>query len=247
MNYLSFFLWYYREGARNGFANVRDLLRAVLHRFNTRDLLSTFFSPWKRDVEYRTWRGFHPIKGLVRLIDNLLSRFMGMLVRLPVILYGLGYFLVALVLGTAVYLWYLLSPVAVTIGLYGFLTGQNLLSEAGWIFGSLGVLFGFVCFVVRTPELEVIGNIDFMALQKKPWFDRVLARLEMDRSDVPADALVNVRAFMALLKMRNIDEDMLATALDIEQRAFVKSARAKRFWLWENLEKKTPIGKAPTL
>lgn len=243
MKYLSFFLWYYGDGARNGFANMRNLLRAVLHRFNTRDLLVTFFSPWKRDIEYRTWRGFHPIKSLVRLIDNLLSRFMGMLVRLPVILYGLAYFLFALFLSAAVYLWYLLAPLSVALGLYGSLTGQNPISDDVWVIGWLGVLFGFVCFLLRTPELEVIGNIDFMELQKKPWFDRVLARLEMDRSDVPADALANVRAFMALLKMRNIDEETLAAALDIEQRAYVRIARSRRFWLWENLEKKTPFGK----
>jgi ATP-dependent Clp protease ATP-binding subunit ClpC len=242
MTHLAFFAWYYREGARNGFSNVKNLLRAVLHRFNTRELALTLFAPWKRDIEYRTWRGFHPLRAFVRFIDNTLSRFMGMWVRLPVVLYGFAYLCVALVISFAVYVWYLGAPLCLLIGLYGFFTGFSL-APVLVLAGIFGMLFGFLCFLMRTPELEVIGNIDFLALQKKPWFYRVLARLEMDIKDIPADALANVRAFMALLKIRNIDEETLAIALDIEQRAFVRQARAKRFWLWENLEKKTPLGK----
>ena len=116
MNLFLFVRWYYREGIRNGLTNVWNLLHLVLFRFNTLELTRTLFSPWKRDIEYRNWRGFHPIKEFFRLFENMLSRFLGLCVRLPVVIFGIVVFLLSWAVIMGLYILFLIAPVLPVAG-----------------------------------------------------------------------------------------------------------------------------------
>jgi ATP-dependent Clp protease ATP-binding subunit ClpA len=245
MNLFLFVRWYYREGIRNGLTNVWNLLHLVLFRFNTLELTRTLFSPWKRDIEYRNWRGFHPIKEFFRLFENMLSRFLGLCVRLPVVIFGIVVFLLSWAVIMGLYILFLIAPVLPVAGalVYWLSDGNFLYTQWMYLASGVGVLFAGICFLLRAPEMMSLQEMDFLTLQKTPWFERVLSRLEMDMSDIPKDALENRSAFLTLLKMRNIDEEMLTYALDIEQKSFVERARSWRFWLPENFSKHIPMGK----
>ncbi|MBP6975825.1 MAG: ATP-dependent Clp protease ATP-binding subunit [Candidatus Moranbacteria bacterium] len=245
MNLFLFVRWYYREGVQNCFTNVWNLLRLVLFRFNTLELTKTLLSPWKRDIEYRSWRGFHPIKEFSRLFENALSRFLGLCVRLPVVIFGSVFFVVASVIVMGFYILFLIAPVLpISGGLVYWLSGGSFIYTQ-WIYlaSAIGVSLAGISFLFRAPEMIPLQEMDFSELQKMPWFERVLSRLEMDMDDIPKDALENKPAFLTLLKMRNTSEEMLAYAIDIEQKSFVQKERAWRFWLPENFSKRIPMGK----
>ena len=244
MHYLLFFRWYYSDGARDGFTNVVNFVRFIVHRFNTGELIRTLFFPWKRDITYKHHPGFHPARSVARGISNVTSRFMGLCVRIPVIVAGIAGILMGAVVVSTVYVWFMLSPLFVLIGVFRWNVFGGLIFEQQLLLSGLfGVVFGLLCYFLRTPRFEVLENMNFDTLRDELWFHRVLARLGMETSDVPEDALVSIGSFMTLLKMRNIEPETFAIALDIEQREFIRRGRAWRFWLWENYQKKQPIGK----
>ena len=245
MDLFLFVRWYYREGIQNGSENVWNLLRLGLFRCKVLELTGTLVAPWKRDVEYRSWRGFHPFKELVRFIGNILSRFLGLCVRLPVVIFGITFFLVASVIVTGIFALFLAAPVLPIFGslVYWLLDVDFMYTQWTYLASGIGVLFAGICFLLRAPEMTPLQETDFFVLQKEPWFERVLSRLELDMHDIPKDALENKSAFLTLLKMKNIPEETFAYALDIEQKAFIHKEREWRFWLPENFSKSIPIGR----
>ena len=57
--------------------------------FSIVDLFSTLFYPWKKDVTFRYWRGWKPLKSLEVMVENSMSRLIGAMARSLVILTGL--------------------------------------------------------------------------------------------------------------------------------------------------------------
>lgn len=245
MNLFLFVRWYYRDGIQDGLISVWNILHLVLFRFNILELLKTLVSPWKRDIEYRSWRGFHPGKEFIRLIENVLARFLGFCVRLPVVIFGGIIFLFVSLVTVGLYILFLIAPVLPIVGglLYWLLSGNFEYTQWTYLLSGCGILFAGICFVLRAPEMALPQNIDFLELQKKSWFKRVLSRLEMDMDGIPKDALENQLAFLTLLKMRNISEESYVYAINIEQKSFIQKERAWRFWLPENFSKNIPVGK----
>lgn len=245
MDFFLFIRWYYREGVQRGFVNVWNILRLVLFRFNTLELTKTLLAPWKRDIEYRSWRGFHPMKEFVRLIENILSRFLGFCVRFPTVIFGVVGFLISTVVVIGLYMLFIVAPVLPIAGglLFWLLQGDFVYTQWIYVASGIGVLFAWICFVLRAPEMILPEDMDFLELQKTPWFERVLSRLEMDMKDIPKDAFENQSAFLTLLKMRNISEESFVYAINIEQKSFIQKERSWRFWLPENFSKIIPMGK----
>ena len=163
MDLFLFVRWYYREGIQNGSENVWNLLRLVLFRFNILELTGTLVAPWKRDVEYRSWRGFHPFKELVRFIGNILSRFLGLCVRLPVVIFGITFFLVASVIVTGIFALFLAAPVLPIFGslVYWLLDVDFMYTQWTYLASGIGVLFAGICFLLRAPEMTPLQETDF--------------------------------------------------------------------------------------
>ncbi len=245
MIFFFFIRWYYREGIQSGFVNARNVLHLVLFRFNTVELARTLIDPWKRDVEYRSWRGFHPIKEILLLIGNSLSRFLGFCVRFPVVIFGVVGLGISTVVVIGLLSLFLVAPILPLAGglLFWLLRGDFIYTQWTYIASALGIVFAWVCFVLRAPEMILPKDMDFLELRNKNWFGRVLSRLEVDIEDIPKDALENQSALLTLLKMRNITEESFVYAIDIEQKIFIQKERAWRFWLPENFLRVVPMGK----
>ncbi len=225
--------------------NARNVLHLVLFRFNTVELARTLIDPWKRDVEYRSWRGFHPIKEILLLIGNSLSRFLGFCVRFPVVIFGVVGLGISTVVVIGLLSLFLVAPILPLAGglLFWLLRGDFIYTQWTYIASALGIVFAWVCFVLRAPEMILPKDMDFLELRNKNWFGRVLSRLEVDIEDIPKDALENQSALLTLLKMRNITEESFVYAIDIEQKIFIQKERAWRFWLPENFLRVVPMGK----
>ena len=118
-----FFGWCYQEGLAE-WAHLWGNLGATLWRFlNIPRLFITLVAPWRRDVTFAYGTGFHPLRMLNRLAENIISRFMGMLVRMAVILTGvvalLFFVLLTVIMLIAWLLWPLLFLVASAMAFFG--------------------------------------------------------------------------------------------------------------------------------
>ena len=104
----SFFSWWYGKGWAQVLKSFTSRLAGVAEAFSVVQLSRTLFSPWRRIISY-------PDAGLAEKfrawIDNLISRVVGFVVRVLVLLAALVVFiLVAIVMTIETVLWPLLPP-----------------------------------------------------------------------------------------------------------------------------------------
>ena len=117
-NILLFFTWWYSEETVTLKTVVLYLLKSVIHIFSIPYLLKTLFAPWKRDAV----RGVNLSlqEQFSVLVENLISRFMGFVVRIATIFFGLIMFILICLLCLAIIVgWYILPFLTVGIFLYG--------------------------------------------------------------------------------------------------------------------------------
>ncbi len=237
---MNFFFWYYTVGIL-GIARIAgNYVRYVLHRFNVAGLFRTLLSPWKRDISFQTWRGFHPVLMFQSLLNNLITRFLGSIVRSVVLFCGFG--AIAL-MGIAVVALSLFAAIAPLL-----LVGGSLV--VGLAFGLIWGVASFVAAFV----IVIIGVIawhehersqtDYIAEpEHAPWRDRSLMRLGLPAKDIDAETIALPEKRAAFLASARIAPELFDQAWAIEGKRFAEKKRAERFWEWEHLRRVTRIGK----
>lgn len=236
----NFFLWYYADGLRQALALMGNAVRFVVFRFHIAALLATLVSPWKRDIELRTWRGLHPLKSLSAFFGNFISRFLGMIVRLGVILFGTVLLIGASIAVTVLFVTYALAPFLIVLGVVSFFVNP-LLASGLLVSGAVGFLMALFGFVLRCQEEP--RTDDVAVLGSRRWFPRVLARLGLEKRSFDASVLKDTGSLIEYLEDLGMSRSVFEDAVQREREAFERRDRESRFWLWENLEKRAPIGK----
>ncbi|MFZ2299561.1 MAG: AAA family ATPase [Candidatus Moraniibacteriota bacterium] len=237
----NFIFWYYTQGLQSACALVGNLLRFVAHRFYIGGLLRTLVSPWKRDVSFRNWRGLHPILFFRMLFDNLLSRFLGMLIRLVMIALGVSLWLLALAGGITLVFLYAGAPLLIITGLVT-VSRMPFFGIGSLLSGIAGLCIALLGFAMRTETKPV--TFDIGELRKKKFFKRVLARLGLNKKSINKEMLRDTATFLVFLGTLGIEQADYERAVGMECRAVEKREREHRFWSWENLHKTRPIGKS---
>ena len=109
---LSFFSWWYGRGWRQVFDSFNPRLSNINAAFSVNQLLRTLFAPWRRIITYpgasfgdkmRAWG------------DNLVSRFIGFIVRMGVLIAAVLVIIVTVILTIAEMIMWPLLPVAIPI------------------------------------------------------------------------------------------------------------------------------------
>jgi len=107
---LEFFRWWYGQGWRLRAQNIKRRLTRTSHLFSAPSLLRTLFAPWRRIVTY-------PGAGLEAHVqaatDNLVSRLVGFVVRLMVLVSAGVILLLVLVFSVVEVVVWPLLPLAV--------------------------------------------------------------------------------------------------------------------------------------
>ena len=238
-----FFLWYYTRGLAAAFVLSGNLIRFVAHRFHILGLVTTLCSPWKRDVTVKDWRGLHPIKSLQRLMENLISRFLGMLVRLVIV--GIGVTaLIGISLPSAVILGlFIFGPFLLVVGLiFSFIPSEFPFLGPGLLFsGVAGIILAFLQYLSR--EQDEPETTDIAILKRQSWFRRLLGRLGLEKKELDSSVLKDTKTFLNFLAERGIDQVVFEQAVRLEHQAARERFRDSRLFSWENLGKSIPIGK----
>ncbi len=235
-----FFLWYYTKGLFSSGTLSWNLVRFVVWKFHIFGLLATLISPWKRDVTFKDWRGLHPVKSLQLIFENLISRFLGMMLRLVVIGAGIVVLVLVLISSLAAFLLYTLAPLSLAFGIVFLLMaptfGIVLLAA-----GIVGVMAAFVGYLFR--EQDEPETTDMAKLCHRPWFERLLGRLGLEKKELGRELLTDTEAFVDYLTSLGLNREIFEQAVLIERTAALARARKGQFLSWENLHKSTPIGK----
>lgn len=237
---MNFFLWYYTTGLTGIFRIAGNAIRYMVHRFNILGLLSTLVSPWKRDISHDTWRGFRPILFLQSLANNLIVRFLGMLVRLVVVAFGLTLSLITIIL-------------AVTLALFSAVAPLFLLGGAFWVGMHFGPIFGGATFLfaLGVVILALFGwrdhvrrHTDYsLTPERAPWRDRVLLRLGLLPKAFPRELWRDTGARDEFLLTQKIEPEMFEAAWTMERERYIREQEERRFWDWERLKRSPRIGK----
>lgn len=235
-----FLSWYYGDGLRSAFLLLGNSLRFVVHRFSMRVLLRTLFSPWKRDVSFQTWRGLHPVLFIKMLLNNLIARTLGMLIRLTMLLLGVVMVVFTFIIGVCLLFTYVFALLLVVGGVV-FLPFSQFAGIMLVAIGFFGCGEAVLSFGMR--KQTIVETFDVRELRREKYFGRILGRLGLEVRTLNKEVLENTQAFLQFLETLNIEEKTYEQAVTIERQAARERDHKSRFWLWENLHKKKPFGK----
>jgi len=236
----NFFIWYYSQGLGDFLETWKDFLYFIWRYFSVTDLIATLFSPWKRDVVFRNWRGWRPLKSAEILIENFFSRFIGFLVRLSVIFLGLAIIFAALLTGIILlFIWvalpFLLLVIAAT-GIAGSLTAQ-----LGMI--AMLLFIAFICLIYRDSRKIPYIQMDIKELRREKCFERIYHRMEITKRGADDDIFNNPESLKSFLKNLDLDDEDFQSIISWEAGFQQRKEDKSKFWKKENLEKIPPLGK----
>ena len=105
----AFISWWYGAGWIDNIRRTQDRISFTYHEFSVPILLRTLFSPWRRIISYG---GGSLGMRLRAVVDNIVSRFVGLTVRLLALIAALVLMALAAVLGIVTMLAWPLLPLA---------------------------------------------------------------------------------------------------------------------------------------
>ena len=107
-----YLLWHYSRAFLEIFHVWLNLLWFEVHFFSIPQLMTSWFSPWKRIVEVRRKRwNFEDLAGVI--IIGLLSRIIGFILRTTVIALGLICLFITVIGGFIVYIFWVAAPIII--------------------------------------------------------------------------------------------------------------------------------------
>ena len=243
----NFFLWHYTEGRRNLIRIWEDYLDFFWNYFSIGRFLRTLLSPWRRDVARVMARGPHPILFLQALLENIVTRILGAIVKSLVIIGGLIVETVALFLGFFLLIIWLLIPVAFMISLgevfFAILNGPDLLT-AFWFLVLLTSAFATVISLAaqRNKESEY-RSMSLAELFEEEWFERVWNRLGIFGAEADKNVLNSKEALGEFLRTLDLTPEDFSRIVAWEMQSYLEKRKKRKFWLRENLVSIMPIGR----
>lgn len=243
MQLFSFVSWYLSKGPRLLVSAWGNLLRYLIRRFNFGELSATLISPWKRDVSPKDWLGFSPGKTLNRLLMNVFSRMMGLIVRTLVLASGILVLALAVVFGAlAVPGWFVGAPLFVILAARLMLGGPLGVVESVLVLVSVPSLV-FPLAVALFGGREADDPRTRRELFSADWFPRVLMRLGLAPDAFRREDWETDEALERTLAGLNLTRETFDEVVAYERLAAELRARETQRFLWENLRKTVPIGR----
>lgn len=236
----NFLSWYYGKGIGEFLEICKNLLCFFWRFFSISDLSATLFYPWKKDVVFRDWRGWRPLKSFEILIDNLFSRFIGFIVRLAVIFAGLIVILSFLLLSPIILFTWLVFPVAFLFIVAKLIAG----SFAALIEAILLLTFAIPVYLFYKNSGKILySQMDLGELSRQKWFNRVYHRMGITKKGTNPDVFKNPESFEKFLKSLDLTVQDFGLIVSWEANVARKKENAGKFWLEENLRNLKPVGK----
>ncbi|MEO6761724.1 MAG: hypothetical protein ABI220_05150 [Candidatus Saccharimonadales bacterium] len=116
---LEFFKWWYGSGWQGTLSKTNSRLTQLAERFSVSTLLRTLFAPWRRIISY-------PGAGLDArmraMLDNSISRLIGFLIRIAVLIgAGITYIVILILALLEIVAWPLVPAASVGLIIWGII------------------------------------------------------------------------------------------------------------------------------
>ncbi len=240
MHKKTFFTWYYSNGLKNLFQALMNLLEFIPHFFSMKTLLKTLFYSWHKDVSLKNWQGFSFSRTAQRLIWNLFSRFVGMIVRLIVLAVGVVFFVIIFIFSLLIiFVYFTFTGIFIVATVFCF---SNL------IYIGLSILFFQLVFlIIIYSKFKTFNHIRYRRmniaqLNKLKWFYRIYERLGVQRDEVPKNVLGNFNEFKKFLIELDVTVEECEKIIAWEIDRQLEREDKKRTFLKKELMKIRPIG-----
>ncbi|EKE24919.1 MAG: hypothetical protein ACD_5C00356G0006 [uncultured bacterium] len=235
----NFISWYYNDAVHGILEIWKNFLVFTWQHFSIWEMLATLISPWRRDVEMKSWRGFHPGRALELVFGNILSRLVGAFVRILVLIFGIVIFLFVFVFGIEVAILWVSMPLVFGVIVFLIFNGSLDIFYGtsfilAWIIGSIGLYF----YDIQNSML----NMETKELLKSNVLDRIAGRLGFSRKRFPEEILSSEDKLQEFLKLQGIS---IAEYRSIFQHELLNVQKMKdlgKFWITSNLKKISPVG-----
>ena len=114
-----FWRWYYGEAVKNVLTAWRNFILFALNYFSIPLLLKTLLAPWKRDITKRP-KGLDLKKFFEFIAFNLISRSIGFLLRIFMVVIGTIFLIVTIIAGAVFFaLWIILPLILLGLLIFG--------------------------------------------------------------------------------------------------------------------------------
>lgn len=231
--------WYYEQGLHGLLETVGNYIAFFWRYFSVRELFLTLFYPWHRDVTSRAWRGWNPARSLELFVTNLISRFIGAVVRTMVIFSGVVVVAMGLIV-SCVFIFVWVSFPLIFIGLpFLFYLGSNF-----FIFAAvICVIFAAIVLIAYAQECKPMPEqLEATELYRHPVFDRICARIGILKNDFPVEILESPHLMEDFVKKFDLSSKEFENIMLKEFSRWNEIEAKKKFWTKENLSKVSPIG-----
>lgn len=114
--FLQGFIWYFGDMSRAILRGWGNFLNFNLNYFSFLLLLKTFFSPWRR-YKYSYGRTFEVWQNIETFVFNMMSRIIGAVLRIGLIILGLALEVLIFLAGAVIFISWLFLPVLLLLGL----------------------------------------------------------------------------------------------------------------------------------
>jgi len=171
--------WYYKEVVKKAGAVWRSLCRIVIEEFSMPLLLRTLFAPWRKDIT--------PLSGTLQqifqsLVENLVSRGIGFVVRFLTLVVGLIFLIFAFIFGGLGFLLVCLFPLTVIGTVIVFFLHQNHLAHYPPLFAPLNQILSSTTEANTNKQLLPYLELDVRsAYQQSQTINEFLSRLTKNR------------------------------------------------------------------
>ncbi|MFH0852042.1 MAG: ATP-dependent Clp protease ATP-binding subunit [bacterium] len=246
---IDYFLWHYLQAPKRILQIWGNFLRFFIFYFiPVPQLLRTLLSPWKRDVT-GYGKGFDFKKFFETFAFNLVSRFLGAVVRTIVIALALVLEIFAVAGGFLFLLFWLFWPfflvgsLVYTIYLL-FQPGMAKIASIGLVGFDIATIFVFLLFY-RIAKQRAPSELSLKEIFEQPWADIVCERLGLQKQQIPQNVLQEPEKFLdEFLKQISLPKKDFSTFLEWQIMTQDEIQRKKRFWEKENLFNSGGIGRS---
>lgn len=237
---MNFFIWYFTEGLKGFFKIWKNFVNFFFHYFSVLSLYSTLFAAWHKDLSPHNWRGFRPIKSAQTIAVNLILRFFGAIVRFCVATTGVVMVVLSFFFGLGIFCVWIFFPFLIVIAMFDLING-NMASLSYVILLLLFAIMILKSFLdSRKTPYELMSMKE---LSKTIVFDRILARIDVDKSAITTEILDDFDKFKEFLKKHDISAAEFDTIMGWEIGFQHRRELEYKFWRKRYLDRFIPIGK----
>lgn len=113
---MKFIEWHYSYAVNFYLLRFRNAIKTINHQLSLGLLIPSLFAPWKRLIIVNTKKGFHPFADFENMSFNVVSRMMGAIVRIFVLVFGVIAIFFLFIFGSIGFvLWLLIPPLSYSL------------------------------------------------------------------------------------------------------------------------------------